>query len=88
MVFVGGLVGAADFAVLPAVSAGAAAALVLAAMAPALVRLWRRPRPAEFADAAAYACLCGFVFGYHVHEKAILMVRRGMGSRWARILVH
>ena len=60
---------------LPGVSAGAAAALVLAAMTPALVRLWRRPRAAEFADAAAFACLCGFVFGYHVHEKAILMVR-------------
>ena len=70
--------GAADFAVLPSVSAGAVAALVLVAMAPALMRLWRRPRPSEFADAAAYACLCGFVFGYHVHEKAILMVRTGL----------
>ena len=67
--------GAADFAVLPNVSAGATAALVLAAMAPALIRLWRRPLPSEFGDAAAYACLCSFVFGYHVHEKAVLMVR-------------
>ena len=71
---VGGLVGAASFVGLPNVSAGAAAGLVLVAMVPALVRLWRRPLPAEFGGAAAYACLCSFVFGYHVHEKAILMV--------------
>ena len=59
------------------------AALALLAMAPALVRAWRRPRPSEFLDSAAYACLCSFVFGYHVHEKAILMVRRSvMPSDW------
>ena len=77
--------GAADFAVLPNVSAGATAALVLAAMAPALVRVWRRPLPAEFGDAAAYVCLCSFVFGYHVHEKAILMVS---AARCTLQLVH
>ncbi len=68
--------GLADITVLPNVSAGVTAALVLAAMVPVLLRLWRRPAPAEFGDAAAYACLCSFVFGYHVHEKAILMVGR------------
>lgn len=27
-----------------------------------------------FARALAYSCLCGFVFGWHVHEKAIIVV--------------
>jgi alpha-1,3-glucosyltransferase len=76
----GGLVGIADFAVLPAVGPGTTLALVLAAMAPCLLRLWQEPRPASFLQAAAYACMCSFVFGYHVHEKAILMVRCGLPS--------
>ena len=74
-VFAGGLVGVADFALLPQIQPSHTAIIVLAAMAPALVRAWRCPKPSEFLDAAAYACLCSFVFGYHVHEKAILMVR-------------
>ncbi len=70
-----GLVGEARFAVLPPVPPAATAALVLLAMAPCLLLVWRRPEPARFARAAAYANLCGFMFGYHVHEKAVLTVR-------------
>lgn len=33
-----------------------------------------------FSRAVAYSFLCGFVFGYHVHEKAVLVVSRG--ARW------
>ncbi len=32
--------------------------------------------------AAAYCYLCGFVWGYHVHEKAVLVVS-GVGA-WVR----
>ena len=61
---------------LPAAGAGAAAAATLVAQAPALAALWRRPqRRGAFTDAVVYALLCSFVWGYHVHEKAILMVR-------------
>ena len=84
-----GLVGGVQFAMLPAAGAGAAAVAVLLAQAPALAALWRRPSrqlPGGFTGAVAYALLCGFVWGYHVHEKAILMVRclvaDYIGSPW------
>lgn len=72
-----GLVGGVEFSVLPNVPAGVAAAAVLAAQAPVLGALWRRSRqlPGGFTAAVGYALLCSYVWGYHVHEKAILMVR-------------
>jgi hypothetical protein len=54
----GGLVQESRFAVLPAVQPWHCALLALVTMAPALVAVWRRPRPDTFAAAAAYACLC------------------------------
>ncbi|PRW44369.1 putative dolichyl pyrophosphate Glc1Man9 c2 alpha-1,3-glucosyltransferase [Chlorella sorokiniana] len=70
----GGLVGVAEFAVLPQIGSGATALWTLAAMAPCLLRLWRRPEPRAFPAAVLYCTLCSFMLGYHVHEKAILMV--------------
>ena len=70
----GGLVKVSQFAVLPSPSPSATLLLVLLAMLPCLFSLWRNPRPQSFLSAAAYAALCSFMFGYHVHEKAILMV--------------
>ena len=70
----GGLVQVTQFAVLPSPSPSITLLLVLLALLPCLFSLWRNPRPESFLPAAVYACLCSFVFGYHVHEKAILMV--------------
>jgi ALG6, ALG8 glycosyltransferase family len=56
------------------VSPAFCALCVAAAMLPCLVALWRRPRSASLVRAAAYAALCGFVFGFHVHEKAAVTV--------------
>jgi len=68
-------------ALLPTPSAAHCLALALLAMAPALVRLARRaPRAAPqeleplLLESVVHANLCGFMFGYHVHEKAILHV--------------
>lgn len=70
----GGLVQVTRFAVLPSISPALSLILVLLAMLPCLAVLWRRPQPHLFLPAAAYASLCSFMFGYHVHEKAILTV--------------
>ena len=50
--------GVTSFAVLPDVGPAATLALVLAALAPCLVRLWRAPDPAGFVHAASYAAMC------------------------------
>ncbi|KAK9902706.1 hypothetical protein WJX75_003352 [Coccomyxa subellipsoidea] len=68
----GGLVQVSSFAVLPDIGAGTTLVVVLLSMAPMLISVWRNPRPDAFASAAAYACICSFMAGYHVHEKAIL----------------
>jgi alpha-1,3-glucosyltransferase len=74
----GGIVGVAEFAVLPQVGPRATAVVTLVAMLPALLALWRgrpraqQPRPQLFTAAVAHCLLCGFMFGYHVHEKAVL----------------
>ncbi|KAI8474674.1 MAG: glycosyl transferase [Monoraphidium minutum] len=70
----GGVVGTTTFAVLPQVGPKAAAAAVLLSLAPCLAALWRRPGRGALGAAVAYANLCGFVWGYHVHEKAIITV--------------
>lgn len=70
----GGLVQVTSFAVLPSVTPAACLVLALLAMLPCLLTLWRQPHPRLFLPAIYYAALCSFMFGYHVHEKAILTV--------------
>jgi alpha-1,3-glucosyltransferase len=67
-----GLVGETTMQLLPSVGAGHASALVLLAQAPLLLGTWRAPRRAAFAPAVAFCGLAAFLFGFHVHEKALL----------------
>ncbi|KAI0219873.1 glycosyl transferase [Massospora cicadina] len=69
-----GIEGEVVFRVLPQIKPLHTFGLTLASHLPALVALWRRPTPTRFIHAVA---LCGFgsyLFGWHVHEKAIMLV--------------
>ncbi len=76
----GGVVGVQEFAVLPAVGAGVTAACVVLVLLPCLVSLWRAPGRERLPAAVAYAALCGFMFGYHVHEKAVIVALVPLGA--------
>jgi hypothetical protein len=64
-------IGGAPNAVLQ-VSAAMCAMLVVVSMLPCLMCIWQQPRRTSLLRATAYAALCGFMFGFHVHEKAAL----------------
>jgi alpha-1,3-glucosyltransferase len=70
-----GLVGdaSAAFAVLPSPSPPVVSLLILLAISPALKAIWQRPHPRVFLAALVWSTLAGFMFGWHVHEKAALV---------------
>ncbi len=69
-----GLIGNVDFAVLPTISPRTCFALTVCAMLPALAKLWRAPTYRSFLTALTLCAYASFLFGWHVHEKAILLV--------------
>ncbi|KAA8515808.1 hypothetical protein F0562_018581 [Nyssa sinensis] len=71
--FTGGLVGdSSPFAVLPQITPLITFMMVLLAISPCLIKAWRDPQPRMITRWVAYAYTCGFLFGWHVHEKASL----------------
>ncbi|KAL6557317.1 hypothetical protein OROMI_017667 [Orobanche minor] len=71
--FTGGLVGdSSPFAVLPTITPLITLVTVLLAISPCLVKAWRNPQPRMVSRWVSYAYTCGFLFGWHVHEKASL----------------
>ncbi|KAL3516794.1 hypothetical protein ACH5RR_023696 [Cinchona calisaya] len=71
--FTGGLVGdSSPFAVLPMITPLITLIMVLLSISPCLVKAWRDPKPRMITRLVAYAYCCGFMFGWHVHEKASL----------------
>ncbi|KAI5066183.1 hypothetical protein GOP47_0018807 [Adiantum capillus-veneris] len=72
-VMTGGLVGDLKVhAILPQITPGISMLLVLLAMFPCLVKLWKKPRKENLLICVAYAYTSGYIFGWHVHEKASL----------------
>ncbi|MCO5584588.1 hypothetical protein L7F22_038519 [Adiantum nelumboides] len=72
-VMTGGLVGDSKVhAILPQITPGISMLLVLLAMLPCLVKLWKKPHKENLPICVAYAYTCGYIFGWHVHEKAAL----------------
>ncbi|KAJ7961854.1 Alpha-1,3-glucosyltransferase [Quillaja saponaria] len=71
--FTGGLVGdSSPFSVLPQIMPFTTLIMVLLALSPCLIMAWRKPQPKMITRWVAYAYTCGFLFGWHVHEKASL----------------
>lgn len=69
-----GIIGNVSFAVLPEVKPIATLVLTVAAMLPCLFWLWKKPTPLLFKYAVVLTCFSSYMFGWHVHEKAILLV--------------
>ncbi|XP_068627629.1 dolichyl pyrophosphate Glc1Man9GlcNAc2 alpha-1,3-glucosyltransferase [Battus philenor] len=75
----GGLVQEYDHIILPSIRPSVTFILTLAMMIPALVKLWhlgadRKYRSISFIRCLTICATCSFMFGWHVHEKAILMI--------------
>ncbi len=69
-----GLVGDTSFAVLPEITAQHCFGLTLAFQMIALTKLWLAPSWESFVGAVTLCGYGSFLFGWHVHEKAILLV--------------
>ncbi|KAF4549245.1 Dolichyl pyrophosphate Glc1Man9GlcNAc2 alpha-1,3-glucosyltransferase-like protein [Elsinoe fawcettii] len=69
-----GLVGDSSFAVLPDITPRMTFILTLAAQLPPLVKLFLQPTWENFVGALTLCGYASFLFGWHVHEKAVLLV--------------
>ncbi|KAL6309706.1 glucosyltransferase [Sparassis latifolia] len=69
-----GLVGDTVFAVLPNVKPIHTFAITIAFQALYLLKLWKTPTYKSFVTALTLCGYTSFMFGWHVHEKAILLV--------------
>lgn len=69
---IGGLVGVARFHVLPQVGSGWTFGLSLLAMAPCLVRTWKRPEASDFPAAVLYCTLVSFFWGCAAASTLVL----------------
>ncbi|XP_074529008.1 dolichyl pyrophosphate Glc1Man9GlcNAc2 alpha-1,3-glucosyltransferase [Halichoeres trimaculatus] len=70
----GGLVQEFQHSVLPSVSPTITLVCTLISILPAVASIWRRPRGARgFLRCLVLCALGSFMFGWHVHEKAILI---------------
>lgn len=71
----GGLVGQSEHLILPSVPPLVTMILTLLSLMPALLHVWFRPSGVTGFLRCLILCAFGsFLFGWHVHEKAILMV--------------
>ncbi|XP_073964519.1 ALG6/ALG8 family glucosyltransferase xit [Choristoneura fumiferana] len=75
----GGLVQEFEHTVLPSIKPVVTLVLTAVTMLPALIKLWhlgadRKYRTVSFVRCMVVCATCSFMFGWHVHEKAILLI--------------
>jgi alpha-1,3-glucosyltransferase len=71
----GGLVQEFSHSVLPSVPPLATFVLTFVSMIPALAKLWLSPNsPVQFVRCVVLCAWSSFLFGWHVHEKAVLLI--------------
>ena len=69
-----GIVQETNFDLLPSIPTFLTIGLIIIFTVPLSVSIWRNPRKSYFPYYLSFAIFTFFMFGYHVHEKAILMV--------------
>ncbi|MCJ1307375.1 glycosyl transferase [Agyrium rufum] len=69
-----GLIGDSSFAVLPEITPQTTFILTLASQVPALLVLFFNPNYPTFLTTLTLSAYSSFLFGWHVHEKAILLI--------------
>ena len=69
-----GLVGENAFGVLPDIRPAVTFVLTLISQLPSLYVLWRRPTKQAFYESLILCGYGSFLFGWHVHEKAALLM--------------
>ncbi|XP_055333216.1 probable dolichyl pyrophosphate Glc1Man9GlcNAc2 alpha-1,3-glucosyltransferase [Paramacrobiotus metropolitanus] len=70
----GGLVGGQEHTLLPSITPSVTMLLTVLGMLPALCMLWNAKTGDQFVKGLTICTLSSFLFGWHVHEKAILLV--------------
>jgi len=68
-----GLIGTTEFGVLPAVTPTVTFSLTLAISLVYLTKLWLDPSYKRFLDSLVLSAFTSFLWGWHVHEKAVLL---------------
>lgn len=69
-----GLVGDTHFAILPNIESRHTFMVTIPVQLIFLAKLWRKPDYKSFVHALTLCGYCSFMFGYHVHEKAVLLI--------------
>ncbi|GAA6063187.1 hypothetical protein JCM10212_006853 [Sporobolomyces blumeae] len=68
-----GLIGSTTFGVLPNVTPSTTFGITAAVLLIYLVKLWFNPTCKKFLDAVVLSAMTSFLWGWHVHEKAVLL---------------
>jgi alpha-1,3-glucosyltransferase len=68
-----GLIGTTTFGVLPPITPTITFAITLAISIVYLTKLWSDPSYKRFLQSVVLSALTSFLWGWHVHEKAVLL---------------